>query len=64
MSNPSGGKGSAPRPLAVNRQTFTENFTRIFGEKNKEQSKPDVQPLQAAKESSNFPFDYHEQPYR
>ena len=28
-----GGKGSAPRPLSVDNQTFSDNFERIFGRK-------------------------------
>lgn len=29
------GKGDKPRPLAVDRKTFNENFDRIFGKKDK-----------------------------
>jgi hypothetical protein len=30
------GKGSAPRPLSIDKQTFNENFDKIFGNKSKE----------------------------
>ena len=28
------GKGSAPRPMSVDKKTFDENFARIFGNKS------------------------------
>lgn len=32
------GKGSKPRPYSVDRQTFDDNWERIFGDKNKQPS--------------------------
>jgi hypothetical protein len=31
-----GGKGSAPRPFAVDQETFSDNWERIFGKKKKQ----------------------------
>lgn len=33
MTHSDGGKGSAPRPLSVNRDTFADNWARTFGKK-------------------------------
>jgi hypothetical protein len=33
-----GGKGSAPRPLSVDNETFNRNFEAIFGKKNDKDS--------------------------
>jgi hypothetical protein len=35
MSNPTGGKGSKPRPIP-NRKQFEDNWEKIFGKKPKE----------------------------
>ncbi len=35
MSNPTGGKGSKPRPIP-NRKQFEDNWEKIFGNKPKE----------------------------
>jgi|LauGreDrversion4_2_1035121.scaffolds.fasta_scaffold70713_7 hypothetical protein len=35
MSTPENGKGSKPRPFAVDRKTFEENWDKIFGQKEK-----------------------------
>jgi hypothetical protein len=32
------GKGSKPRPMGVDRETFNANYDRIFGNKNKAQN--------------------------
>lgn len=32
------GKGDKPRPMAVDKKTFDENFDRIFGKKDKPKS--------------------------
>lgn len=31
MTHSNGGKGSAPRPLSVNKDTFADNWERTFG---------------------------------
>lgn len=36
------GKGSKPRPISVNRDTFDSNWDRIFNNKNKKEDKKDV----------------------
>jgi len=36
IMNSSGGKGSAVRPLGVSRETFENNFDKIFGKKSKD----------------------------
>lgn len=36
IMNSSGGKGSATRPSSVSRETFENNFERIFGKKKKD----------------------------
>ena len=38
-----GGKGSKPRPYSVDKETFENNWDRIFGKKKKEEpvAKPD-----------------------
>ena len=33
-----GGKGSKPRPYSVNQDTFSDNWNKIFGKKNEEES--------------------------
>jgi hypothetical protein len=39
-----GGKGSKPRPFSVDKETFDNNFDRIFGKKKKtEEEKFDEQ---------------------
>lgn len=35
------GKGSRPRPYSVNQQTFTSNWDRIFGPKEKPKQEND-----------------------
>ena len=45
-----GGKGSAPRPLSVNDETFTRNFEAIFGkrhDKNQDNTSPQCSVAQA-----------------
>ena len=36
------GKGSKPRPISVNRDTFDSNWDRIFNNKIKKEDKKDV----------------------
>ena len=36
------GKGSKPRPISVDRDTYESNWDRIFNNKNKKEDKKDV----------------------
>ena len=50
-----GGKGSAPRPLSVDNETFNKNFEAIFGkkhDKNKDSSSTECPVAQMGNSSS------------
>jgi hypothetical protein len=44
MSKHDGGKGDAPRPLAIPMEQFDKNFEAIFGKKTT-QPQPQIEPI-------------------